>query len=153
MSGTPTLTTAGPSTNQTGEFVAFASTSTNLVVSPAITSSAIFLRDTCFSNTVKSGGSSTCSPTTSLISVAPNGAVANGASSEPTLDSTGTHVAYTSTASNLVNYVVVPGIGRQVYWEIPCTAGANCTAGNASTALVSISADGSNPGNGEATIQ
>ncbi len=149
VSGTPTLTTAGPSTNQTGEFVAFASTSTNLVVSPAITSSAIFLRDTCFSNTVKSGGSSTCSPTTSLISVAPNGAVANGASSEPTLDSTGTHVAYTSTASNLVNYVVVPGIGRQVYWEIPCTAGANCTAGNASTALVSISADGSNPGNGE----
>jgi len=149
VGGTPTLTTAGPSSSQTGQFVVFASTSTNLVVSPVNTSSGIFLRDTCFSNVVKSGGSSTCAPQTTLVSVAPSGAVANGASSEPSLDSGGTHVAYTSTASNLVNYVVVPGIARQVYWQTPCTAGANCTAGSASTALVSISADGSNPGNGE----
>jgi len=98
--GIPTLATAGPSSSQTGQFVVFASTSTNLVVSPATTSSGVFLRDTCFSGTVVSGGSSTCAPKTTLISLAPNGAVANGASSEPTLDSAGTHVAFTSTASN-----------------------------------------------------
>jgi WD40-like Beta Propeller Repeat len=148
--GTPTLTTAGPSASQTGQFIAFASNSTNLVTTPVITSSAIFLRDTCFSNTVKSGGASSCVPATTLVSIAPNGAVANGPSSEPTIDSGGTHVAYTSTASNLVNYVVVPGIARQVYWENPCTAGAaSCTSGAPTTALVSISADGSSPGNGE----
>ncbi len=147
--GTPTLTTAGPSTSQTGEFVAFASTSTNLVVTPVITSSAIFLRDDCFSGTVVTGGTSSCIPKTTLVSVAPNGAVANGASSEPTVDKSGTHLAYTSTASNLVDYVVVPGITRQVYWEEPCTSGTSCTAGSATTALVSISADGSSPGNGE----
>lgn len=147
--GALTLSTAGPSASQTGQFVVFASTSTNLVVSPIITSSAIFLRDTCFSGTVVAGGASSCLPKTTLVSVAPNGAVANGTSSEPSVDSGGTEVAYTSTASNLVNYVVVPGIARQVYWETPCLAGATCTAGNGTVALVSISADGSSPGNGE----
>jgi hypothetical protein len=147
--GTPTLSTAGPSASQTGQFVAFASTSTNLVTSPVNTSSAIFLRDTCFNSAVKSGGSATCFPKTTLVTVAPNGATADGGSSEPSLDSAGTHVAYTSTASNLVNYIVVPGGPRQVYWQTPCTTGATCTSGTNGTALVSASADGSSPGNGE----
>ncbi len=146
--GTPTLTTAGPSASQSGQFIAFASNSTNLVITPLINSSSIFLRDTCFSNAVKIGGASSCIPKTTLVTIAPNGAVANGASSEPTIDNAGTHVAYTSTASNLVNYVVVPGVTRQVYWENPCTT-ASCTAGTPTTALASISADGSSPGNGD----
>lgn len=148
VGGVPTLTTAGPSSSQTGEFIVFASTSTNLVVSPVTTSSGIYLRDTCFSGTVVSQGSSTCTPKTTLISLAPNGAVANGASSEPTLDSSGTHVAFTSTASNLVNYVVVTGLTHQVYWQVPCTTAVDCTAAKPTIALVSISADGSSPGNG-----
>jgi hypothetical protein len=149
-SGTPSLTTSGPSASQTGEFLAFASISPNLVVSPIITSSSIFLRDTCFSSDVKSGGSSSCVPTTTLVTVSPLGVPANGASSEPTIDSGGTHVAYTSLASNLVNYVVVPGGNRQVYWETPCTGGPTvCNTGSPTTALVSISADGANPGNGD----
>ena len=149
--GAPTLTTAGPSASQTGQFIAFASASTNLITTPpVITSSSIFLRDTCFSNVVKStGGSSSCVPKTTLVSLAPNGAVANGPSYEPTIDNSGTHVAYTSTATNLVNYVVVAGGTRQVYWENPCTAGASCTSGTPNTALVSISADGTSPGNGD----
>ena len=146
--GNPTLTTAGPSASQTGEFVVFASNSPNLVSTPVITSSSIFLRDTCLSNALKIGGSSSCLPNTTLVSAAPNGAAANGPSSEPTVDSGGTHVAYTSTASNLVNYVIVPGTNRQVYWENPCT-GATCTSGSSSTALVSVSADGLSPGNGD----
>jgi WD40-like Beta Propeller Repeat len=150
-SGTPSLTTSGPSTSQTGEFVGFASISPNLVLTPIITNSSIFLRDTCFSNTVKIGGSSTCVPKTTLVSVTPLGVPANGASTEPTIDSSGTHVAYTSTASNLVTTPVVPGTTRQVYWETPCTdtGSTSCTSGSATTALVSVSADGSSPGNGE----
>jgi hypothetical protein len=149
-SGTPSLTTAGPSTDQTGEFIAFASISPNLVLTPIITNSSIFLRDTCFSNTVKSGGTSSCIPKTSLVSVTPLGVPANGASTEPTIDSSGTHVAYTSTASNLVTTPIVPGNSRQVYWETPCTTdAASCSTGTTTTGLVSVSADGSNPGNGE----
>lgn len=149
--GAPTLTTAGPSASQTGEFIAFASDSTNLITTPpVITSSSIFLRDTCFSNVVKStGGSSSCVPKTTLVSLGATGAVANGPSYEPTIDNSGTHVAYTSTATNLVNYVVVTGATRQVYWEVPCTAGANCVTGSPTTALVSISADATSPGNGD----
>jgi hypothetical protein len=147
--GTPTLATAGPSASQTGEFVVFASTSTNLVTSPVNTSSAIFLRDTCFNGAVKIGGTGACSPKTTLVTVAPNGAAADGGSSEPSLDSAGTRVAYTSTASNLVNYVVVPGGPRQVYWQTPCTSGVSCAIGSNATALVSASADGLSPGNGE----
>jgi Divergent InlB B-repeat domain len=149
-SGTPSLSTSGPSSSQTGEFIAFASISPNIVVSPIITNSSIFLRDTCFSSDVKVGGSSSCVPKTTLVSVTPLGVPANGASSEPTIDTAGTHVAYTSTASNLVNYVVVPGGNRQVYWETPCTGGtAACSTGSPTTAIISASADGSSPGNGE----
>ncbi len=149
-SGTPSLTTSGPSSSQTGQFIAFASISPNLVLTPIITNSSIFLRDTCFSNTVKSGGASTCVPATTLVSVTPLGVPANGPSTEPTIDSSGTHVAYTSTASNLVTTPVVPGGSRQVYWETPCTTGiSSCTTGTATTALVSVSGDGASPGNGE----
>jgi WD40 repeat protein len=147
--GTPTLATAGPSASQTGQFVAFASLSTNLVTSPIITSSSIFLRDTCFSSVVKTGGSSSCAPKTTLVSVAPNGAAANGASSEPSVDNTGTHVAYTSTASNIVNSAVVPAGPRQVYWQTPCTAILGCNSGADTAALVSVAPDGTTPGNGE----
>jgi WD40-like Beta Propeller Repeat len=149
VGGTPNLATAGPSVSDTGEFVVFASTSTNLVTLPVITSSSIFLRDTCFSTTLTNGGASTCVPKTTLVSAAPNGAVANGASTEPTIDGAGIQVAYTSTASNLVNYAVVPGVARQIYWQTPCTEGVSCALGAASTALVSIAPDGVTPGNGE----
>jgi hypothetical protein len=149
-SGAPSLTTSGPSSSETGQFIAFASISPNLVLTPIISNSSIFLRDTCFSNTVKSGGASTCLPTTTLVSVTPLGVPANGVSTEPTIDSGGTHVAYTSTASNLVTTPVVPGTTRQVYWETPCTTDVGtCTSGTATTALVSVAADGSSPGNGE----
>ncbi|MGD1210524.1 MAG: hypothetical protein ABR973_04090 [Candidatus Acidiferrales bacterium] len=147
--GTPTLATAGPSVSTTGEFVVFASDSTNLLstlTQPNLTNgeSNIFLRNTCLGAT-----SSSCSaPTTSLVSTAANGGAADGPSSEPSIDSGGTDVAFTSTASNLVNYVAVSGSTRQVYWQTPCTGTASCTATNAPV-LVSLSADGTSAGNGD----
>jgi Tol biopolymer transport system component len=105
----------------------------------------IFLRNTCLGAT-----SSSCStPTTSLVSTAANGGAADGPSSEPSIDSGGTNVAFTSTASNLVNYVAVSGGTRQVYWQTPCTGTASsCTATNAPV-LVSLSADETSAGNGD----
>jgi WD40-like Beta Propeller Repeat len=152
-SGTiPTLSTAGPAASQTGQLVAFASNSTNLLANPTSGSSTIFLRNTCLASTTLS--SSTCTPNTFQVSLTPSGLAPDGSSSEPSLDSTGAHVAYTSTASNLVNYVAVSGGTRQVYWQPTCTTTSGGTSGCTSSAagaaaLVSISADGTTPGNGE----
>lgn len=143
-SGIPTPATAGPSVSQTGEFVAFASNSTNLisVTVPTNGLSDIFLRDTCL-------GAASCAPMTTLISQSVTGGATNGPSSEPSLDSAGAHVAFTSTASNIVNYVAVTGGGRQVYWTPPCS-GSSCTSSPTGGAvLVSIAADGLSAGNGE----
>ncbi len=139
-SGDPTLATAGPSVSQSGQFVAFASTSTNLLAIPTNGTSDIFLRDTCL-------GSATCTPKTSRVNLAADGSVADAPSTEPSLDGTAAHVAYTSTASNLTNYVVVSGGKRQVYWQAPCLAGATCTTANAPV-LISIDPLG-NAGNGD----
>ncbi|HKV05308.1 MAG TPA: hypothetical protein VJO53_09405 [Candidatus Acidoferrales bacterium] len=147
------LATAGPAVSQTGQFVAFASNSTNLVATPANTSSDIFLRDTCLSSTTTNGGASSCTPKTSIVNTSASGGAADGPSTEPSLDSAGAHAAYTSTAGNLVSYVSVPGGTRQVYWQPTCTSGVGvgtaCTGSSFAAVLVSISADGSGPGNGE----
>ena len=151
-SGVPTLETAGPSVNDSGQFVAFASDSTNLVLNQANAVSNIFLRDTCLASPSTVTSVTSCSPTTLKLTQAVNGTDANGPSSQPTIDSAGAHVAYTSTASNLVNYVAVSGGGRQVYWQTTCASGstnAGCTGSAALLALVSVSADGTSPGNGE----
>jgi Tol biopolymer transport system component len=144
--GVPTLTTAGPSTSLTGEFVAFASTSTNLlstVTQQNLTNgtSGIFFHDTCLATT---SGSSSCTPKTLLLTTGTGGSAANGPSSEPSLDSAGANVAFTSTATNLVNYVPTPGGTSQVYWQPTCeSTTTSCTA-----VLVSLSADETSAGNG-----
>jgi Divergent InlB B-repeat domain/WD40-like Beta Propeller Repeat len=155
--GTPTLATAGPSVSQTGELVAFASNSTNLVTNPANNGlSEIFLRDTCLSSTGALGGASSCVPRNFLVSLAPTGIAADGPSAEPSLDSIGAHVAYTSTASNLVNSVPVAGGTRQIYLQPTCVTSAgtvttcsSTTPNSGAATLVSISADGQSSGNAD----
>ncbi len=148
-SGVPTLTTAGPSASMTGEFIAFASNSTNLlstVTQPNLLTnglSGIFYRDTCLATTTATGGS--CVPKTLLITTGTGGNAANGPSSEPSLDSGGDDVAFTSSASNLVNYVTTPTATRQVYWQPTCEA----TTTSCTPVLASLSADGASAGNGE----
>jgi hypothetical protein len=147
-----TLATAGPSVSQTGQFVAFASVSNNLVSTGTNSSSEIFYRNTC-----RSATSAGCTPFTVFVSTAPDGGLPNGASSEPSLDSPGSHAAYTSLATNLVNYLNVSPAAEQVYWQPVCTTTTNgvpnCTSTASSAAadtavLVSVAADGVNPGNG-----
>ena len=153
-SGFPTLATAGPSISSNGQFVAFASTSTNLLPNQSNAASAIFVRDTCLSGTSTSGGASSCVPKTQLLNLGINGAPPNGPADQPSLDGAGAHVAFTSTATNLVSYASVDGTHRQVYWQPTCTAGVGttgCSATGASgtAALVSVAADGVTPGNGD----
>ena len=142
-----TYTTSGPSSSSTGQFVAFASVSRNLVLSDINTAADVYVRNTCLAL-------ASCTPVTALVSSDPNGNAANGASSEPTTDSTGTHAAFTSLATNLVTTVPVLNNGMtQVYWRPVCmpTATAPCAitpSSNYDTQLVSISADGQSAGNG-----
>ena len=138
-SGPPTLNTAGPGISSNGATVVFASTSTNFFQTQANTGSDIYARTTCLT--------SSCVPATTVVSAGPNKTASNGSSSEPSLDTGGTHAAFTSTASNLVGGVSFAPTNRQVYWMPVSTS----TTASASTAgeLVSLSADGINPGNGD----
>lgn len=151
-SGVPTVTTAGPSASLTGQFVVFASNSTNLlstVTEQNLTNglSGIFFRDTCLGTSTSS--SSGCTPKTLLISTGNAGSAADGPSSEPSLDSAGDDVAFTSTASNLVNYVTTPGGTRQVYWQPTCENTTSSSTTSCAPVLVSLSADGKSAGNGD----
>ncbi|MGR8932828.1 MAG: calcium-binding protein [Gammaproteobacteria bacterium] len=80
-----------PSVSANGRFVAFESTASDLIAADGNGHiSDIFVRDT-LSNAIK------------LISKAYNGGAANGDSSNPAISADGRYVAYTSSASNLVN--------------------------------------------------
>ncbi len=150
-SGTvPTFTTAGPALSEDGQFAAFASTSTNLVTTQGNTVSNIFLRSNCLATSVTASAS--CTPSTTRVSLTPSNTDANGSSYEPSIDSAGAHVAYTSTATNLVNYTNVPSGTSQVYWQPTCASTGTttgCTGSTGAAALVSLAPDGVTPGNGE----
>ncbi|MGH9764324.1 MAG: hypothetical protein ACREAC_26105, partial [Blastocatellia bacterium] len=134
-----TVTTSGPSVSQTGSLVAFASVSTNLITNDTNPLSGIFLRNTCL-------GTSSCQVTMTELSTDPNGGPANGASSEPSLDSGGAHVAFTSMATNLVTNSL-NGVTRQIFWRPTCSTSTTCaTTTTDATQLVSVAADGSGSG-------
>jgi hypothetical protein len=139
---TPDLTTAGPSTSTNGQLVAFASLSSNLVTGLANTTSDIYLRRTCLTL-------SGCTPSTTVLSTDANGSSANGASSEPVIDSAGSHVAFTSKATNIDTTVPLNGTARQVFWRPACSTTPTCTGSGTQAQLVSISADGLSAGTGE----
>jgi len=138
--GSLSETTAGPSTSNNGQFVAYASISSNLVSNNSNTTSDIYIRNTCL-------GQESCTPVTTIVSTDPNGNSANGASSEPSISSSGGDAAFTSTATNLTSSAPQSGLITQVFWRPVCTT-TTCT-GNANAAqLVSMGADGVSAGNG-----
>jgi hypothetical protein len=143
--GSPDLTTAGPSSSSTGAFIAYASTSSNLIANDENSSSDVFVRNTCL---VATGTSAACTPANSVVSVSATGGAANGPSFEPSLNAAGTDVAFTSTATNLVNTVTFTGDESQVFWNVVCTSPTAGCSTAPQTLLVSISADGTQPGNG-----
>jgi hypothetical protein len=143
--GSPDLTTAGPSTSSTGAFIAYASTASNLIAVDGNSSSDVFVRTTCL---VATGTASTCTPVNSVASVSAVGGPANGPSFEPSLNAAGTDIAFTSNATNLVNTVAFTGTDSQVFWNVVCTSSTTACSTAPATVLVSMSADGTQPGNG-----
>ena len=127
-----------PSISSDGRYVSFVSTATNLI--PGLNSNGfaqIYLRDTCL------GVTTSCTPTTELIS-SPDGITpANAPASSPQTATGGLYVAYTTAATNLINGVV-PSF-PQIYRTTTCITGVlNCAP---VLALVS-SNDGVTPANG-----
>jgi hypothetical protein len=92
----PNAASSSPSVTTNGRFVVFASEANNLVKGDSNGWSDIFLRDTCISAT------SACVPTTIRLSIAPDGAQANGPSFAPAISPDGRFVAFNSSATNLV---------------------------------------------------
>ncbi len=92
----PNGPSASPSVTNDGRFVVFASEANNLVRGDSNGWSDIFLRDTCM------GAASSCLPTTLRVSIAPDGAEANGASFSPAISPDGRFVIFNSSATNLV---------------------------------------------------
>lgn len=142
------LSHSGPAISSNGRFVAFASASSNLITNDTNGQTDIFLRDTCFAQ-------ASCSPTTSLVSISGTdtsttqvGSQGNSDSLEPTMDSSGGFIAFSSHATNLdPNFPTLTGTTRQIFLHGGC-AGATTCATNA-TALVSVAADGVSAANAD----
>ncbi len=91
----------------------------------------VFLRDTC------EGAAAGCQIHTTLLSAAADGTPANNESHAPSMNSDGRYVAFSSAATNLVEYAPP---GRQVYLLDTCAgAGDSCKP---STHLISVDVNG-----------
>ena len=138
--GTTDTTISGPALSGTGEYTAFASAATNLVITDDNGVADVFYQNNCIGNT-----SLLCTPATIVGSVSGFGILANGASSQPSMDSSGRYLVFVSVATNLI-----PGNNRftgipQVYWRDTCVGvTTSCTP---FTILVSVASDGVTPGN------
>ena len=147
--GVGDLSRSGPVISSTGRFVAFASASSNLISNDTNGQPDIFLRDTCFAQ-------ASCSPVTTLVSISgtsgsgtQGGSQGNSDSLEPTMDSSGGFVAFSSHATNLdPNFPTLTGTTRQIFLRSTCTGSTTCTTSG--TALVSVAADGVSAANADA---
>jgi hypothetical protein len=119
-----------PSMSSDGRYVAFSSAAANLVAETS-TGRQVYLRDACF------GVSDSCTPSTQLISVDPNGALVGTESILPSVSASGRFVAFlavtpsqsaqasaatskSATSANNSGY-------RQVFVRDTCLGTANCT--------------------------
>jgi Tol biopolymer transport system component len=127
-----------PSISSDGRFVVFTSAADNLVSGVSGGVPQIYLRDTCL------GVTTACTPTTTLLSVAPDGVTpGNGPSGQPRLSPDGQFVVFVSSATNLVNGTspTVP----QIYLRNTCAG--NLSGCTPATVLVSVATDGVSPAN------
>ena len=119
-----TASSSHPAVSDDGRYVAFVSADPGLVPGDTNGVADVFLRDTC-------RGAVGCAPSTTRISVASNGAQANGASAEPVF--TGRYVAFSSLASNLV--ASDPNGVQDVFVRDTCIGADGCVP---STHIVSV---------------
>jgi WD40-like Beta Propeller Repeat len=155
--GVGNLSLSGPVISSNGRFVAFASASSNLIENDTNGQPDVFMRDMCFAQT-------SCTPTTSLVSISGTsgsgvvaGSQGNSDSLEPTMDTTGGFIAFSSHATNLdPNFPTLTGTTRQIFLHSGCagtttSTGTSTPCSTSATALVSVAADGVNGANADAT--
>lgn len=131
-----------PSVSSDGRYLVYISKATNLVssVTTSGNNDEVYLSDTCL------GASSGCTPSTTLVSLAADGvSPANGSSTEPYISPDGQYIAFVSTATNLTAQAVTGT--PEVYLRSTCLNAV--TACTPTTALASLAADGTTPGDGQ----
>jgi hypothetical protein len=134
--------TAAPAVSSDGRLVAFGSGATNLVSSNVQGQGNVYVRDTCAS------APTGCTPSTSLVSLANDGSVANcgspGNQSSVSVSSNGRFISFGSIATNLTPDDTLPACsGEDIFVRDTCFAVASgCVP---STVRVSV-ANTSNPG-------
>jgi hypothetical protein len=133
-----------PVISSDSRFVVFVSLATNLVSNATFdgVTPQIFVRDTC-----DGAPSTTCSPTTFLVSTPDGTTPGNGPSSAPSIASGGAFVAFVSTASNLGATAPNPGRLAEAFARTCATQVTTCTG---ETDLISTP-DGVTPANGAST--
>jgi hypothetical protein len=133
-----------------GEFVAFVSLATNLVSNITAgdgTIPQVFIRDTCNISTATS--TSTCVPTTFLVSSPDTSTAGNGASSNPSISNSGLFVSFTSLATNLGATAPNPSGASEIFERSTCVTTLASTTNTCVplTTLVSTP-DGNTPADG-----
>ena len=128
-----------PAIDATGRFIAFESSATNLIPGDTNGFDDIFVRDTCL-------GATSCTPSTTRVSVASDGSQATQQSSTPSISADGRFVAFESIATNLVS----GGTSSQgdIFLRDTCVGATGCTP---STSRVSRDSTGA-PGNGQSFL-
>jgi hypothetical protein len=133
-----------------GEFVAFVSLATNLVsnITPGGVIPQVYIRDTC--NISTPTNTTTCVPTTYLVSTPDGSTSGNGASSNPSISNSGLFISFTSLATNLLSGAVAsPQAGSEIFERSTCVTTISSTTNTCSpvTTLVSTP-DGTTPADG-----
>lgn len=135
-----------PSIDSSAGHVAFTSEATNLVTTSVVPTGVrqVYWEPVC---TSASGCNTGSPPTTTLVSVAPDGVTAgNGDSYNPVLSPDGQYVSFVSLATNLVSNVFLDGVTPQVF--IRATCGGVTTTGCLPTTYLVSSPNLATPGNG-----
>jgi len=122
-----------PAISASGRFVAFQSYAKNLVADDTSLFIEIFVRDTCFNAT------GSCTPSTTLVSVGPGGALGNAGSTFPAINADGRFIAFASFASNLVPGGTLPFLNSVFVRDTCAGMLAGCSP---ATSLVSVSSSG-----------
>ena len=136
-----------PMISPDGQFVAFVSLATNLVSGVSVDgiSPKVYLRTICSGTTPLTPPSTTttCTPTTYLVS-SPDGInPGNGASSHPSIGNLGTFVSFVSTANNLG--VANPSNQQEIFEQDECQL---ATTGCVPTMTLISTPDGTTPAGG-----
>jgi hypothetical protein len=125
--GEPNGDSRSPSISADGRFVVFASDASDLIERDFNEFSDIFLRDTCI------GAPDGCKPSTTRVSVGPDGIEANGASDSPSISADGRFVVFDSEARNLVADGSAAPTGA--FLRDTCWGAAECTSATSRLAI------------------